>query len=183
MQFHNGLLHSIKVVYFIRWFQNDNTDTFTVPEHFWVQIPPVPTLCCGHILTCLLRVVSHKKDRLAPDSIHRPILKPPSFLKKQHSMLAPYLKKPNGLIRLKILLFLVYQLSFSTSCHKKYFLCCNYAATINSWWHLFKIHKTIHDFLNSTWKRNKNKQNHSKGTCWPGGLLIAGRKELNYAEL
>ena len=93
---HNGLLHSITVVYFTRWLQGDNRETFTVPEHFWVQTPPVPTLCCWHILTCLLRVVSHKRDGLAPDSIHCPILKTPSILKKPHSMLAPYLRKPNG---------------------------------------------------------------------------------------
>jgi len=44
----------------------------------------------------LLRVVSHKRDGLAPDSIHCPILKTPSILKKPQSMLAPYLRKPNG---------------------------------------------------------------------------------------
>ncbi len=84
------------LVYFTRCLQGDNRETFTVPEHFWVQTPPVPTLCCWHILTCILIVVSHKKDGLAPHSIHFPVLKTLSILKKQHSMLAPYLRKPNG---------------------------------------------------------------------------------------
>lgn len=61
MQFHNSLLHSPKVVYLTRWLQ---MITETLPQSLSIsefQIPPVSTLCCWSILTCLLRVVSHKK--------------------------------------------------------------------------------------------------------------------------
>jgi len=69
------------------------------------------------------------------------------------------------LIWLKALLFLAHQLSFSTSCHKKYFfyaattLQCVKETTINSGCQVlkFKIHKTIHGFLIITME-NKQKQ-------------------------
>lgn len=137
----SGLLHQTAA-------GEDNTETllqFLSISEF--QMPPVPTLCCGPILTCPLRAVSHKKDGLAPDTTQCPILKTPSFLKRPHSMHAPYLSEPNGLIWLKALLSLAYQLSFSSSCHKKYFYVTTtlqylIETTINSWCHLvtFKIH-------------------------------------------
>lgn len=130
-QHQSGLLHQMAA-------DDDNPEApsqyLSISEF---QIPPVSTLCCWHILTCLLRVVSHKQDELAPDSTHWPVLKTPSCLKKQHSIFAPYLNKPNGLIWLKVLLFVAYQLSLFTSSHKKYFyvattLQCLKEATINS---------------------------------------------------
>lgn len=87
--------------------------------------PPRPP---PHVLTSLLRVTSLEKNGCGTTNVLCYSLscpKTPFISQKQQSIFAPNLSKPNGLIWPKALLSLVYQLSFSTSCHKKYFYAAN----------------------------------------------------------
>lgn len=116
-----------QVVYFTRWLQRI-TETFSqylsISEF---QIQPVPTLCCWHILIYLLRVVSHKKDGLAPDCTHWPVLKTPSFLKKQLHVCSMF-EQVKWVDLAQGSTFCSSSTFFFHFVSQEIFLCCNYTA-------------------------------------------------------